>query len=57
MTLIQCYAPTTNSDEAIKDTFYEQLQADLLVVVGDLNAKVGNNANVGNNNTDIDRVL
>jgi len=46
MTLIHCYAPTNDSDEAIKDTFYEQLQAevrsvphhDLLVVIGDLNA-------------------
>ena len=59
MTLIQCYAPTNDTDESITDTFYEQLQAevrlvprhDLLVVMGDLNAKVGNN------NTNMDRVI
>ena len=59
MTLIQCYAPTNDTDESIKDTFNEQLQAevrlvprhDLLVVMGDLNA------NVGNNNTNMDRVI
>ena len=49
MTLIQCYAPTNDNDHEAKDAFYEQLQAavntaprhDLLIVMGDFNAKVG----------------
>ena len=48
LSLIQCYAPTNDSDDNTKDTFYDQLQAemeaapchDLLNVMGDLNAKV-----------------
>ena len=59
ITLIQCYARTNDTEESIKDTFYEQLQAeiqqaplhDLIVVMGDLNAKVGNN------NINMDRVM
>nr|XP_014435365.2 craniofacial development protein 2-like [Pelodiscus sinensis] len=58
ITLIQVYAPTNNSGEEIKDIFYEQLQAevestphhDLTIIMGDLNAKVGNT------NTHYDRV-
>ena len=49
VSIIQCYAPTNDSDNMDKEAFYEQLQAtfevahcrDLLLVMGDLNAKVG----------------
>ena len=59
ITILQCYAPTNDSSEESKEDFYSQLQAevekaarhDLLVVMGDLNAKVGSN------NTDCERVM
>ena len=49
MTIVQCYAPTEEADDAEKDEFYAQLQGvlesvpkhDILLVMGDLNAKVG----------------
>ncbi|VDP30999.1 unnamed protein product [Schistosoma margrebowiei] len=49
MNIIQCYAPTNDSNDDIKDQFYERLQSiieeclrkDLSIVMGDLNAKVG----------------
>ena len=49
LSIIQCYAPTNDSNDRDKEAFYEQLQAtfenvhgrDLLLVMGDVNAKVG----------------
>ena len=48
-TFIQCYAPTNEADDDAKDAFYERLQVvideatkkDLLLLFGDLDAKVG----------------
>ena len=50
MTLIQCYAPTNEAENDSKTSFYEKLQStvskihrhDILIVLGDFNAKVGN---------------
>ncbi|VDO57934.1 unnamed protein product [Schistosoma margrebowiei] len=49
MNIIQCYAPTNDSNDDIKDQFYERLQSviekcprkDLTILMGDRNAKVG----------------
>ncbi|VDP70098.1 unnamed protein product [Schistosoma curassoni] len=49
MNVIQCYAPTNDSNDDIKDQFYERLQSiiekcprkDSTILMGDLNAKVG----------------
>ena len=49
LTVLQCYAPTEDSDEAVKDDFYDLLERtvskvprhDMLMIMGDLNAKVG----------------
>ncbi|VDP50706.1 unnamed protein product, partial [Schistosoma curassoni] len=49
MNIIQCYAPTNDSNDDIKDQFYERLQSiiekcprkDLTILMVDLNAKVG----------------
>jgi len=49
LSVIQCYLPTNNVEEETKDMFYQQLQKaidnvashDALLVIGDLNAKVG----------------
>ena len=49
MSLVHCYASTNDSDDTTKDSFYAQLQAeleklprhDMLVIMGDLDAKVG----------------
>ena len=58
LAVIVCYAPTEDEEEADKDSFYDQVQAiiedvpahDMLMVVGDLNARPGNN------NSDRERV-
>ena len=50
LTIIHIYAPTEDTDEEIKDDFYTRLQDvldkrnahDMLIVTGDMNAKVGN---------------
>ena len=49
ITLIQVYAPTTNTEEAKVELFYEDLKdlleptpkKDILFIIGDWNAKVG----------------
>jgi len=49
ITVIQVYAPTSNSEEAEVERFYEDLQdlleltskKDVLFIIGDWNAKVG----------------
>ena len=49
--MIQCYAPTNDADQDKKERFYEQLQSvmnhrserDILVMMGDFNAKIGSN--------------
>lgn len=38
--IIQCYAPTNEAEDDVKDEWYEQLLL-LLLIIGDLNAKVG----------------
>ena len=48
--LVQVYAPTSNAEEAEVEQFYEDLQdlleltppKDVLFIIGDWNAKVGN---------------
>ena len=50
MTVVQCYAPTNDSSEDKKDQFYSSLKNMVeqvptyyvLVLMGDLNAKIGN---------------
>ncbi|VDP00148.1 unnamed protein product [Schistosoma margrebowiei] len=49
MNIIQCYAPTNDSNDDINDQFYERMQSiiekcpgnDLTILMRDLNAKVG----------------
>ena len=55
ITVIQVYAPTSNSEEAEVERFYEDLQdllelsppKDVLFVIGDWNAKVGSQETPG----------
>jgi len=54
LTIIQVYAPTNETEDEAKDIFYETLQAtmdktprhDMMIIIGDLNAKVGQD-NIG----------
>jgi hypothetical protein len=49
LTVLQCYAPTNDAEEEEKEQFYSMLQKeaectpkhDVLIIMGDLNAKVG----------------
>ena len=49
ITVIQAYAPTSNAEEAEVEWFYEDIQdlleltpkKDVLIIIGDWNAKVG----------------
>ena len=49
MNLVQCYAPTNDSEDCTKDEFYGRLQSiiqrfpsrDITMLIGDLNAKIG----------------
>ena len=57
ITVIQAYAPTSNTGEAEVEQFYEDLQnlleltpkTDVLFIIGDWNAKVGNQETPGGN--------
>jgi len=55
--IIQVHAPTSNAEEAEVEQFYEDLQdlleltlkKDVLFIIGDWNAKVGNQETPGSN--------
>ena len=55
LTVIQVYAPTSNSEEAEVEWFYEDIQdlleltpkRDILFIIGDWNAKVGSQETPG----------
>ena len=55
ITVIQAYAPTSNTEEAEVERFYEDLQdlleltpkEDVLFIIGDWNAKVGSQETPG----------
>ena len=54
MNVIQCYAPTNDREDQVKDQFYHRLQSvidifperDITILMGDLNAKIGRD-NIG----------
>ena len=56
LTIISCYAPTLNSDEADIDSFYEKLGSivssvsyhDRIMILGDFNARVESDNDVWN---------
>jgi len=45
--VIQACAPTSNAEEAEVEWFYEDLQKDVLFIIGDWNAKVGSQETPG----------
>ena len=55
ITVIQVYAPTSNAEETEAEWFYEDLQdlleltpkKDVLVIIGDWNAKLGSQETLG----------
>ena len=59
ITVVQCYAPTNDSSEDEKGRFYSSLKTvveqvpsnDVLVIIGDLNA------NIGNENAGLERAI
>lgn len=54
MDMIQCYAPTNDSEDEVKDQFYHRLQSvidnfperGVTILIGDFNAKIGSD-NIG----------